>query len=636
MRNARTITVTGPLLLASLIALSGCIGDDDAEPPAPKVTLAEMCTQASMQRIMPAGATVKDIPNALTYLPAEMRSTMGGVVVVTENALGDGAPAYCVVTGSFVTNNESGKTANFGAVFPAPGKWNGKYLQFGCGGNCGSVFEAGPPTVAHISSGYAMWHTDDGHVDRSIAEKGFSVEADPTFAVKAPGVPDTDALDDYLYRAVHSLSALGKQATAALYGAAKVDRSYFLGCSDGGREAMVEATHYPDDFDGIVAGAPYDPPAAHTNWMTRQLVQFRSPAAALSDAQVKLVATAAASCDTSDGVTDGLDQNPNACEFNVRTAVPLCAAGSTSDSCLTQAQMESVSAIVSAVRDPSGITVAAGWASATFTSNESFFYEFPSAPLTLTGPDPFGPEPYLSMFTEWAFSNYILRDFVYAGASDYNGTQSLGMTFGLGDPADASSFQATMPTTTVQRITSAFQKGLWSDPAALSNFSSRGGKLIMYHGLTDALMNANTTIRYYRALAAARGGYGNLQNDVRLFLAPGMNHCIGGDGPNAFLNQYNAKGWFAGPQVPFDTDHDALAALENWVEKGTPPKSIIASKYADDDASKSVQRTMPLCPFPSKARYNGSGAINDAANWACPESDTSMLNIGSAGVRAGM
>src|SRR5207245_1450334 len=118
-----------------------------------------------------------------------------------------------------------------------------------------------------------------------------------------------------------------------------------------------------------------------------------------------------------------------------------------------------------------------------------------------------------------------LRDFVFAGASDYNGTQSLGMTFGLGDPADASSFQATMSATTVQHITSAFQKGLWRDPAALSNFSSRGGKLIMYHGLTDALLNPNTTIRYYRDLAAARGGYANLQKDVRLFLAPGMNHC---------------------------------------------------------------------------------------------------------------
>jgi feruloyl esterase len=353
-----------------------------------------MYTQASIQRIMPPGAVVKDIPNALTFLPQAMRTTKNGTVVVAENALGDGAPAYCVVTGSFVTNKASGKTANFGAVLPAPGKWNGKYLQFGCGGNCGSVFESGPPTLAHSRSGYAMWHTDDGHVDRSIAEKGLSIEGDPTFAVKAPGVPAADALDDYLYRAVHSLAIFGKQATASLYGSAKVDRSYFLGCSGGGREAMVEATRYPEDFDGILAGAPYEPPTAHINFMTRQLVQLRSPATALNEVRVQLVAKAAASCDTSDGVSDGLDQIPNACEFNARAAVPLCKPGQAgSGRCLTQAQAESVSAILSAARDTTGNIVAAGWSPAMLTSSESPFYVFPSTPLTLTGPDPFGPEP---------------------------------------------------------------------------------------------------------------------------------------------------------------------------------------------------------------------------------------------------
>jgi len=626
------LMLTIAVLLTTILG-AGCSGDPSTTKAQP--TLAQMCTSSAMQAIMPAGVTVKDIPNLLSYLPAQIRETKSGVVLIGENELGDSAPPYCVVTGSFVTNSATGKTANFAAVFPAADKWNGKYLQIGCGGTCGNVFDAGTPVPAHLRSGYAVWQTDDGHVDGSLAAIGSSVEADSSWAVKSPGVADTDAIDDYLNRAVHTLSVVGRQATASLYSARSVSKSYFLGCSDGGREGMVEATQFPQDFDGIIAGAPYNMPEANLNFMTRALAQLRASDAALSDAQAELVSQAVANCDSADGVADSLVQNPNMCTFIPRRDLPVCAAGqAASGTCLTSHQIDAVTAILAAVRDTNGAVIAAGWPAQIFGQTEASALVFPSAPVA--GPDPFGPQPYLTMFNDWSLSNYTIRNLVYAGASDYDGRTTLGQTFVLSDASDPSTFHIEFPQSVASTIASALAKGAWDDPTAMSNFIARGGKLIMYHGLTDPMLNPNNSIRYYENLAASHGGYGALQQNVRLFLAPGMNHCAGGDGPNAFVSQYNAPGYFSSPQVPFDAEHDALAALDAWVENGRTPKTLTAAKYKDDTLSEGITRTMPLCPFPAKATYSGSGAVDDAANWSCIEGDTSMLGKASAGVTAGM
>ncbi|APA90334.2 tannase/feruloyl esterase family alpha/beta hydrolase (plasmid) [Paraburkholderia sprentiae WSM5005] len=609
----------------------GC-GDGGVQTASPQQpTLAEMCTTSTMQKAMPTGVTVKDIPNLWTSLPAVFRATKGGVNLLAENALGDGAPAYCLVTGSFVTNSVTGKTANFAAGFPAADKWNGKYLQIGCGGNCGNVGESGAPNPAHLRAGFAVWQTDDGHVDGSIAATGTSLESDSSWAVSSPGVQNTDAVQDYLHRAVHTMAVLGQHATASAYNVQTVKRSYFMGCSDGGREAMVEATKYPLDFDGIVAGAPYNPRKNHPNFMTRALVQLRGTSAQLSGAQMKLVASAmTTACDAADGVTDGLIQNPNACNFNPRKDIPMCAAGAAgSDSCLSSDQIDSVAAIVSAARDQTGSILAAGWSPGTL-ADAADTAAFPSQPAA--GPDPFGPQPYLTMFNDWAFSNYTLKNIVFNGDPKYDGRTTLGQTFGLSDPADPSTFHVTFPSQTTGAIQNAFLNGTWDDPAALAPFIQKGGKLFMYHGLTDPYLNANNTVTYYENLASAEGGFAALKKNVRLFLAPGMDHCQGGAGPNAFVSQYQQFS----PTIPFDPQHDALASLDNWVGTGQAPDSIIATKYTDDDSTKPVSRTMPLCPFPAQAHYSGSGSPADAANWSCADGDNSMLRLGTAGTLAGM
>jgi Tannase and feruloyl esterase len=150
-----------------------------------------------------------------------------------------------------------GKTANFGIALPVSVAWNNRFLQIGCGGLCGTVFATLPtPTgggyaANALANGFAVAATDDGHASNP---RGFPF--DGSFGITAPGVPNTDAVTDYFYRAVHTLAAVGKQFVSSWYAGA-LSHSYFVGCSDGGRESMVEATNYPADFEGYVAGDPF-------------------------------------------------------------------------------------------------------------------------------------------------------------------------------------------------------------------------------------------------------------------------------------------------------------------------------------------------------------------------------------------
>jgi Tannase and feruloyl esterase len=227
--------------------------------------------------------------------------------------------------------------------------------------------------------------------------------------------------------------------------------------------------------------------------------------------------------------------------------------------------------------------------------------------------------------------NYTIMNYVYAGALDYNGTRSLGYRFGYGDPNDPNSYRATIPSSTVQKFHTALDDGQWT-VHPLDNFFRRGNKLIMAHGLADSLLNAENTISFYSDLAASRGGYDRVKDNARLFLAPDVEHCGSGDGPDGFVSLYNTDE-FPSPKIPFDAEHDLLAAVVAWVEEGKAPSSIIASKY---DASGKLVRTMPLCTFPAMASYNGSGPVNDAASWSCKAGDVRMLETGSSGKLAGM
>ena len=187
-----------------------------------------------------------------------------------------------------------------------------------------------------------------------------------------------------------------------------------------------------------------------------------------------------------------------------------------------------------------------------------------------------------------------------------------------------------VPVTTRRLLYSNLKLNLADDPVLVARFLNKGGKLIMYHGYSDPVISAYRSILFYESLADLVGGYTPLQNNARLFMVPDMGHCINGTGPDNFGKLAEPPGY------PVDAQHDVLSALEEWVEYGRAPPSITASHYTGDNSTIGyIDRTMPLCPFPTEARYTGSGDVNDAASWTCKPNAT-LLQTGVNGRQAGV
>ena len=595
----------------------------------PAVAAIPECTASALRAAAPTGMVVKDIPD---IGPSGMPKTAQGVVDVPENASGDGAPEYCLVAGSVTTNPQTGKTANFAAALPTKTRWNGKFMFAGCGGNCGSVFLA-KPSAAVLRQGYPLFATDDGHIAGSAPAERLWKFSETRWAA-ASGHRNEDAVTDFLYRAVHAVVVAGKELTRNYYAAPTLRESYYQGCSDGGREGMVELARFPTDFDGVIAGDPYfDIGAEIVNSLVGMQVQLRSPRAALSHAQLSQIdRIVAARCDAADGVSDGLIQNPAQCAFDPQRDLPKCAADQAGESCFTQDQINSVSAIVSAVTDPTGKIIYPGYPVSDFnngepyTDNLAYWLGFISPPDSLRGPEPWTSAPG-NQPQAWYWATQTLRYLIYADASNFNALTTPGIVFQGRGVTPGDGFHAVIPASTLARLQENSAAGNGDVPAASAEYFRQGRKLILYHGFSDGDITPFRTTQYYRALAKAYGGYAVLQKSARLFMVPGMAHCGGGPGPNAF-----GQLWAPDPAGP---DSDILVALESWVEKGAAPQSIVATKFEHDNPKGTVLRTMPLCPFPAVARYKGTGDLHAAANWSCPADDQRLLEAGQAGRAAG-
>jgi hypothetical protein len=361
-----------------------------------------------------------------------------------------------------------------------------------------------------------------------------------------------------------------KEIVAAFYGGAP-KRSYFASCSNGGRQALLEAQRYPADYDGIIAGAP-------ANYFTHIAAGFVWNAQALDGAgyippaKLKLIESAAlASCDAKDGVTDSVIDDPTKCHFDPAT---LACKGEASDTCLTEAQVAALKKIYSGPKnskgeqlypgfEPGGETGLGGWGS------------------WITG---FSP----GKSAELAFANGFFADMTFQDAAWDFRKMNFDSDVKITDDKIAQIYNATNPN--------------------LKPFKDRGGKLLLYHGWSDAALPPTNTIHYYESVVSKMG---RKQADqfVELFMVPGMQHCGGGPGPNDFGGLSPAS---AAP------DHSMIHSLEQWVEQGTAPSKIIATKYkADGNPSSGVVRTRPLCPYPMVAKYSGSGSTDDAANFSC-------------------
>ena len=475
-------------------------------------------------------------------------------------------PERCVVKA--VSKPSSDSEIKFEVWMPVSG-WNGKYQQMGNGGWAGSI-PAGSMSPA-IIRGYATAGTDDGHSGGPWAE----------WAIGHP-----EKLVDFGYRAVHETSVQGKAIVAAFY---KRDpsKSYFFGCSDGGREALMEAQRFPDDFHGIIAGAPAN------NWtglmtmaltIERALDEANLPASKLSAIQ----AAALNACDSLDNVKDGLIENPRMCKFD--PAVLTCK-GPETDQCLTPPQVITLRKIYEGPRHPrTGVQVAPGFVAGTEAVPGGWVpwilppppgTQSQSAASVIAG---FGNSFYGQAVAEdptWDFRKWNFEsDFAYA----------VEKTGGI----------------------------LNSTSPDLRSFRATGGKLLQYHGWGDAAIPASASIEYYDRVRTFMAKYPDgrstspaaVDQFYRLFMVPGMGHCAGGIGPNTFGNGGRSA---ASPTA--DPDRDVVAALERWVERGVAPDRIIASGTQGGDASKPMTR--PLCPYPQTARYNGAGDPYVAESFTC-------------------
>jgi feruloyl esterase len=440
-------------------------------------------------------------------------------------------------------------------VWMPMGGWNGKLQAVGNGGFGGYISYAG--LAAAVGEGYAGASTDTGHSGRFT---------DSAWALGHP-----EKITDFGYRAIHVMTVAAKAAIKKFYGE-NARRSYFGSCSNGGRQALMEVQRFPDDYDGVIAGAP-------ANFWTHLLAGGLWDAQTLTAApgsyipSSKLPAIAAAvnrACDAQDGVTDGVLNNPRKCHFD--PASLLCD-GAESRSCLTAAQVTTLRKLYEGAHDSRGRAIFPGFLPGAETGEDGW-----TAWITGSAPG----KSLVFTFATGFFSNLVYDDRSW----NYR-------TAHLDDAVRAADAK-------LARVLNA------TDPN-LADFEARGAKLILYHGWNDPAISALNTVNYFDSLVRVLGAK-EVNSFVRLYMVPGMQHC--GGGPGAV--------WF-GPGAPGrgDAQHDIRVALEQWVEKGTAPEAIVAARFTDNDPSKAVGTTRPLCPYPESAKYKGSGNMNDAANFVC-------------------
>jgi len=490
-------------------------------------------------------------------------------------------PQYCKITGAVATNGEGYGPGSAEFILKLPVQWNGHFLFVGCGGNCGSINSTSVNPVDSgeaLGLGYAVVNTDTGHEQDPTTP-------DPTWILLSPGVPNTTAIIDFYYRAVHQVTVAAKQYVEAYY-TQPIDYAYFDGCSTGGRQSMMEGKRYPVDYDGLVVGDPAIAVAYARTSGFKQAEAFLPPTAQIPFSTVAQVdAAVKASCDAADGVMDGLIQNPAQCSFDPSTLV----AGGT----LSATQAAALQEYTTLVTDQNGAPVYPGMPiSDLSTSGFEGINDFATV-----APDPTGAEPWGGIGNgpvAWTLTaDPGIRYYV-----EYNPTFDVNNDW----PQVGNVVQDSALALLRERQFAANS----DDPFQLENFLKKGGKVIMYHGGSDPLITPYRSTWYYQQLASLHGGYGSTQQSVRLFMVPGMGHCGGGVSPNSF---------------------DTLKALDKWVTKNDAPDGIIATATNG--------RTMPLCKYPEEASYSGSGDVNLAANWSCKPNDIRMLHVGSNGTAAG-
>lgn len=466
-----------------------------------------------------------------------------GVTITSATTVGatDSVPEHCEIIGKI--------DPEIGFAVELPTDWNGRFYMVGNGVYAGNIEYAA--MEIGLSMGYATASTDTGH-DTSADPMG---ALDASFAYNNP-----EAETDYCYRAVHETAVTAKEIIEAYYGELP-SYSYFVGCSTGGRQGLMEALRFPTDFDGIVAGSPA------LDFSGVQMWGIWNAQALLGDGNIPaeslpiLADAVYEKCDGVDGLVDGLIDDPRNCTFDPATDLP---PGS-----FTPAQVEALEQIYGGVKNSEGELI------------------YPRAPLgaEVFAPGMMGPAsgwdmwvistmgPSLQLMIGDGFMKYMA--FEVDPGPDYDWT-----TFDFDtDPQKMTEISSILDTT---------------DPD-LSDFQARGGKIIQYHGWADMALNPFMSVDYYESVLDFMGAEETM-DFYRLYMVPGMFHCGGGAG-------CDIVDWFT--------------ALVSWVEGDIAPEGLIGSHIEGGE----VFRTRPLYPYPGVAVYTGSGNIDDAANFSCSGCD---------------
>jgi hypothetical protein len=470
-----------------------------------------------------------------------------------------GLPAFCRVIG--VSQPADDSAIGFEVWLPLTG-WNGKFQAVG-NHNLGGVYYYGDMGL-ELKRNFAVASTDTGHVGNDAKW----------------GAGHPEKVKDFGWRAVHEMTVASKAIVANFYGS-NPRFSYFNGCSTGGREALREAQQFPTDYDAIISGS------AMNHWTHSHLEHIWTAQAFLQEgakddhyippAKYPLIINAAlAQCRRSNTEyeSDEFLRNPSRCDWNPKTLV--CRAGQDPETCITTAQSEALGKIYAPLLNPR-------------TKEEIY----PSSAVTSEPPNPNG-------LTSGPAAKY-LQWIVFNNPSwDYR-RLNFDSDVKFADDSDAAGPQ-------INAI----------DPD-LRGFQQHGSKLIEYHGWVDPGFTPEFAVEYYESVVQSMArnhvtqdaqALKKVQDFYRLFMVPGMGHCSGGPGPNAF-------GGLAQPEVPADSQHDLLSALEEWVEHGVPPAQLIATKYVNDDPKQGIAMQRPLCPYPQEAHFKGSGDPTQAASFIC-------------------
>jgi hypothetical protein len=571
----------GALIPATVATLVAC-GGADAEVPLPQLAAAIGSTfNGTCASLSTAFASLANTQITVSETVADGSLSVGGKPV----------GEHCLVTGKMYerTSSVDGNTYAIGFEMRLPKNWNGRFLHQGNGGTDGAVVTAtgatgGGPVTHALLKGFAVLSSDAGHSGST-----------PNYGV------DPQARLDYGYQAVGKLTPMAKSAIQLAYGK-RPDRSYFAGCSNGGRHAMVAATRYYADYDGVLAGAPgYNlPKAAVSNLAGARLYQTLATvpvtnqidlATAFTDTERQFVSSKVlAKCDALDGAADGLVQDVSACQlaFKPATDLPVCT-GARDSTCLSADQKTVLAKIFSGPTTSSGALI---------YSSFPFDAGFGAGKAGVaSGGSPVG--------TGIAFWEFFASTNLDSGATGIifqvppeNPSTFSPLTFSLTTDIDA--LYAGMTTTDATYKESAMAFMTPPNPTKMFGLRDRGGKIMVYHGVSDSIFSVNDSEAWFKGVTADSGSA-----FAKFYRVPGMGHCSGGPATDQF---------------------DMLTPLVNWVEKGVAPNDIVASARgagnaggvnSDLPSTWAADRTRPLCAYPKVARYKGSGRLETASSFAC-------------------